>query len=80
MARPLTVLKWLSLLGGLALGVESHCTSWRPLHLWVTPVLQPAFTLLGEHVLSGLTAHLLLVLDDVLGLISWMLARSWSSR
>jgi len=68
MAVPLSILKWLSLLGGLLLSVE--VAHWTPLHHWLEPVLPPLEAHLGRGVMS-----LLLVLAFGIAVGCWLLGK-----
>jgi NADH-quinone oxidoreductase subunit L len=72
MAFALQVLKYLSLVGGLALGIEA--AGWMPLHHWLEPTLaKPA---LEPHLPAALP-WLLMALALGIALLSWRLATRW---
>jgi NADH-quinone oxidoreductase subunit L len=71
MAFALRVLKWLSLAGGLALGIEA--AGWMPLHHWLEPELAAP----PAHHLPPLLAALLMALALGIAVLSWRLASRW---
>ncbi len=75
MGVALSLLKWLSLFGGLALGVEA--LHFRPLHEFLRPVLDPAAEVLAIEHLSVSTMVVLLALAAALALAMWTLAKHW---